>query len=252
MPPNPTSNAMANQVINEMRALYGARFTQQWQGLTPRELKSSWETHLHGLQEAEVMAGLQACLSRDWPPTLPEFLRLCRPWLHPEAAYHEAVAGLAARRRGEPGRWSHPAVYWAAVAASTHDLLNSTYGAMKARWERAYADSLQQTRWDPVPPVVPELAAPVHDRAARARAEAALARILATQTQAPRGDRDSRAWARQILTEQARGGGKRYSTGVLEMAGRALAIEAGARLDGVHTSPGRRADAARAFDSRRP
>ncbi|MFJ1302399.1 hypothetical protein ACILG0_20755 [Pseudomonadota bacterium AL_CKDN230030165-1A_HGKHYDSX7] len=252
MPPHPTTDVMASLVINEMRALYGARFTQQWQGLTPRELKSAWEAHLQGLEEAEVMAGLQACLSRDWPPTLPEFLRLCRPWLHPEAAYHEAVAGLAARRRGEPGRWSHPAVYWAAVAASTHDLLNSTYGAMKARWERAYADSLKQRRWDPVPPIVPELAAPAHDRAARARAEAALARILAAQTHAPRADRDSRAWARQILTEQARRGGKRYSACVLEMAGRALAIEAGHRSDGAHASMGRRAGVARAVEGRWP
>ncbi|MDQ8033233.1 MAG: hypothetical protein REJ50_14565 [Bordetella sp.] len=236
--PHCVPDAMANLVINEMRALYGARFMQQWQGLTPRELKSAWETHLSGLSEREVHAGLLACLARDWPPTLPEFLRLCRPWLNPEAAYHEAVAGLAARRRGEAGRWSHPAVYWAAVATSTHDMLHSTYGAMKARWERSFAEVLGQGRWEPVPPALTELPAPAHDRASRARAEAALQRILATQSQ--RGTRDGRAWARQVLSEQARRGGKRYSSTVLEMAGRALDIETGARAASARYQDNRR------------
>ena len=103
-------------VVSEMRLMYGAKFGQQWQGLTPRELKDSWDQKLTGMTEAEIRAGLVACLSRDWPPTVPEFLRLCRPWLNPEVAYHEAVHGMSCRRRGEMGNWSHPAIYWAAVA----------------------------------------------------------------------------------------------------------------------------------------
>jgi hypothetical protein len=208
-------------VVNEMRLMYGAKFSQQWQGLTPRALKDSWDEKLAGMTEREIRTGLVACLARDWPPTVPEFLRLCRPWASPEVAFHDAVAGIAARRRGDIGLWPHPAVYWAAVAVGAHDLLNCGYSVMKARWERALTDELAKGQWAPVPEPLPALPGPGQTLATREEAEAAMKRLGADKVLI-QGGRDQRRWARKILDEQERKGGQRYSLAVLAMARRAL------------------------------
>ncbi|WP_025516800.1 hypothetical protein [Bordetella trematum] len=212
-------------VINEMRLMYGSKFGQQWQGLTARELKDSWDQKLSGMTEREVRTGLTACLTRDWPPSLPEFLRLCRPWMNPEVAYHEAVVGMAARRRGDIGTWSHPAIYWAAVAVGTHDLLNSTFSVMRARWEKAFGDEVGKGEWHAIPEVREALPAPGQTQATREEAEAALKAMGADKALQKKPGRDARAWAAKILAEQAKKGGRRYPFAVLTMAKRALGLE---------------------------
>ena len=207
-------------VVQEMRLLYGAKFAQQWQGLSPRELREAWDKHLADMTEREVRAGLVACLSREWPPSLPEFLKLCRPWMNPEVAFHDAVVGMAARRRGEMGVWFHPAIYWAAVTVGTHDILNATYGHIKGRWDRAFTDEIAKGQWPDVPPVREALPAPGKTLATKEEAETALRKMGAGDVFKPK--RDPKAWARKLLDEQQRKGGRRYSLSVIAMANRAL------------------------------
>ena len=180
-------------VVNEMHLLYGAKFAQQWEGLTPRELKDSWNQKLAGLDEAQVRRGLVACMTREWPPTLPEFVKLCCPWMAPEVAYHEAVRGMSARKRGELGIWSHPAVYWAAVGVSTVDLLSSTYGAIKARWEKTLSDELAKGAWPDIPEPRQALPAPGQTLATKAEAAAALKKMGADKALDQTG-RNARRW----------------------------------------------------------
>ncbi|WMD20898.1 hypothetical protein RAS12_00575 [Achromobacter seleniivolatilans] len=199
----PAINAAAGLgalVVNEMHLLYGAKFAQQWEGLTPRELKDSWNQKLAGLDESQVRRGLHACLAREWPPTLPEFLKLCCPWLTPEVAYHEAVRGMSARRRGEIGVWSHPAVYWAAVGVSTVDLLNSNYGSIKNRWERTLAEELSKNTWPDIPQPRASLPAPGQTLASPAQVEAALQKMNAAKLL----DRDGPPHRRWIAKWEAR------------------------------------------------
>ncbi|SUW10789.1 hypothetical protein [Bordetella bronchiseptica] len=206
-------------VVSEMRLMYGAKFGQQWQGLTPRELKDSWDQKLTGMTEAEIRAGLVACLSRDWPPTVPEFLRMCRPWMSPEVAYHEAVHGMSCRRRGEMGNWSHPAIYWAAVATGTHDLLNSTYGSIKQRWEKSFSDELSKGNWSDIPPVRSALPAPGQTMATKAEAAAALQRMGAAKAFDESGRNPKRwidKWQQRIKN------GERPSPAIAEMLKRAM------------------------------
>ncbi|WP_180100563.1 hypothetical protein [Achromobacter mucicolens] len=180
-------------VVNEMHLLYGAKFAQQWEGLTPRELKNSWNQKLAGLDEAQVRRGLTACLAREWPPTLPEFVKLCCPWTTPELAYHEAVRGMSARKRREIGIWSHPAVYWAAVGISTVDLLGSTYGSIKARWERTLSDELAKGAWPDIPEPRQALPAPGQTLATKVEAAAALKKMRENETLDP-ARRNARRW----------------------------------------------------------
>ena len=191
-------------VVNEMHLLYGAKFAQQWEGLTPRELKDSWNQKLAGLDEAQVRRGLVACMTREWPPTLPEFVKLCCPWMAPEVAYHEAVRGMSARKRGEIGIWSHPAVYWAAVGVSTVDLLSSTYGSIKARSEKTLSDELSKGAWPDIPEPRQALPAPGQTLATKAEAAAALKKMGADKALDQTG-RNARRWAEKWDERIAKG-----------------------------------------------
>ncbi|CAB3904617.1 hypothetical protein LMG26858_04415 [Achromobacter anxifer] len=219
---NPAADAaLGGMVVAELRLMYGSKFAQAWEGLTPREVKDAWNQKLAGYTEAEARVGLVACLSRDWPPTLPEFMRLCRPWTVPEVAFHDAVAGMNARRRGEIGNWPHPAIYWAAVAVGTHDLLNCGYAVLKARWERAFSEELARGQWHAVPTPAPALPAPGATRATKEDAEKAL-RAMGAGAIMNESGRDPRRGAKRILAEAGRKGGRQYSPTVIAMAKAAM------------------------------
>lgn len=211
-------------VFAELMLLYGARFGQQWAGLTPREIKASWNQRLADFSAAEISRGLEACLGLDWPPTLPEFMRLCRPAISPEAAYHEAVVGMAARARGERGEWSHPAIYWAAVRVTSHDLLSTGWQAIRSRWEAALRDVLAKGRWEPVPDPAPALPAPGQAMLSREQQRQAMEQVKSVATGADPEQagqrRDMKAWARRIIADP-----KGRTAAVVDMAKRALAIE---------------------------
>lgn len=208
---------LGDMVVSELRLLYGAKFAQAWEGLTPREVKDSFNQKLAGFTETEARVGLVACLGRDWPPTLPEFMRLCRPWMEPETAFHEAVAGMVARKRGDMGAWSHPAIFHAARAVGSHDLMNCGYAVMKLRWERALRDEFARGEWEAVPTPAPALPAPGGTLATREDAAKAMAKMGAEGIANPTG-RDPRRWAKRILAEAQREGGRLPSPAVLRMA----------------------------------
>lgn len=217
-----TSGAGA-AVFAEMMLLYGAKFAQQWAGLTPREIKVAWNQKLHGFTPEEIRRGLQSCLAHDWPPTLPEFIRMCRPTVSAEAAYHEAVAGMTARSQGLCGEWSHPGIYWAAVRVTSHDLLSMGWQAIRARWEAAYRDVMSKGKWDPVPDPAPALPAPGQTHLSREQQRQAVAHVrsvAAGTNPAQAGQkREPKAWARRILANPA---GK--TPAVIAAAQRALEV----------------------------
>lgn len=208
--------AWAARVISRMKALYGAKFSDQWGALDPDEMAWAWAEELAGFTGDELAAGLAACKTRPWPPTLPEFIVLCRPPIQPEVAFHEAVQGLMARRRGERGTWSHPAIFHAAVAVGAHDMLNATYGQLRARWDRALNDAMARGAWEPVPDAQQALPAPAKTEAGDREAARAMEAIGASHVLEP-GKRDPKGWAHKILANP-----KGKSPAVVAMARRAL------------------------------
>lgn len=96
------------------------------------------------LTPEEVQLGLRALRRHRFPPSLGEFIQVCRPILTDEQAYYEACDQMKRRRRprllptGErvsDDKWSEPAIYWAAARMGS-DLLNRTYPEVKVRWAR--------------------------------------------------------------------------------------------------------------------
>lgn len=187
-------------LFDQMLLAYGKKFTDQWGGTDPDKLYEHWRLQLSGYTPAEITRGVAALESRDWPPTLPEFKKLCRPPVDPIVAYYEAVEGVTARERGENGNWSHPAIFWAA-ASMAHDLKSMGYSALKAHWEKALTEQMEKGQWAPIPDVMVALPAPGKTKADRQQAEKMLAQYKAD---AMVQKNDDRAWIGKVLERAKR------------------------------------------------
>jgi hypothetical protein len=90
-----------------------------WAGANVEQVKAVWAQELGALRPEQIKLGVDACRARRFPPTLPEFLELCRPTAdmlgipHFEAAYREALDLVCKRKRQD--ECSHPVV-WHALA----------------------------------------------------------------------------------------------------------------------------------------
>lgn len=154
-------------------------------------------------------------------------IRAFRPGLIPENAFHDAVAGMTVRRRGEMGQWTHPAVYWATARVGSHDLPNCGYSVMQSRWERALSEELSRSEWAAIPAPAVALPAPGATQATPEEAAKAL-KAMGAGTILNAFGRDPRRWAKRILAEAQRKGGRVPSLAVLSMAQAAV----GAPMDG--------------------
>lgn len=201
----PLPESWVERMFHKMLLDFGKKFTDQWGGTDTDELITHWANEMAGYRPDEIKRGLAAMETRDWPPTLPEFKKMCRTPLDPLVAYYEAVAGVQARSSGDFGKWSHPAIYWAAMPLS-FDLMSQTYSQIKPRWERAFFEQLDKREWPEVPSVMlaltaPGAAAPI----SREAADEMLRKLKATViTKQANSKIDHRAWAKRILERNAR------------------------------------------------
>jgi hypothetical protein len=183
---------------------YGKKFTDQWSVTDSSELVDFWTAGLEGMSHAELKRGKEALNTREWPPTLPEFKKLCRPPVDANAAYYEAVTGVQARSAGEYGKWSHPAIYWAAMPMA-FDLANLTHSQIKGRWEAALQEQMDKGQWPEIPQPAIALPAPGRTRTTKEEAAQRLREIgAATVIKDHRGG-DMRGWAKRILQREADG-----------------------------------------------
>lgn len=184
-----------------MSLSYGKKFADQWGGLDPAKLKAHWAQELATMTRQELSRGYAALDNRDWPPTLNEFKKLCRPPIDSASAYYEAIEGLQRRDRGEVGTWSHPAIFWAA-AGMTYDLLNMTFSALQKRWDAALAAQLEKGQWEPIPKPMVALPAPGHTKTDKQNADRMLAQYKAMDTFNKNGHR---SWVEKLFERQKAG-----------------------------------------------
>ena len=148
----PVSLDNVEALFAKFAALYGARFAQMWKGTDLSVVKVTWADALSGLTVREVRTGLEACKMRPWPPTLPEFLLMCRPDQDFEKAFAEAQEQVCKRQSGKDV-WSKKAVYWTAVEFGFFDLRCSSWESAKKKWSRIFSANLSR---DDELPDVPE------------------------------------------------------------------------------------------------
>jgi hypothetical protein len=106
---------------------YGARFADAWRGCDMEAVKADWALELGHYSPAELRRGVEGLKTRDWPPTLPEFLKLCRPPIDPEAAFAEAVREMRKRIDNGLDEWSRPEIFWAAQSIGWFDLTSQPF-----------------------------------------------------------------------------------------------------------------------------
>ncbi len=203
--------AWIERIFDHMWATFGKKFVDQWAGVEPEKLKAHWAYKLSGFSTAELKRGVDALDKQTFCPTLPEFMRLCRPPVDPLAAYYEAVEGVTARERGEKGNWTHPAIFWASVAVGAHDLKGSTYSQIKQRWENALQAEIDKGAWVDIPEPVLSLPAPSKRETDRLAAAKVLGGLKLGGA-----NKDHRAWIPKLLQRAANG--ESVSVAALKMA----------------------------------
>ena len=180
----------------EMSMAYGKKFSDQWGGQDPQQLKRFWAAKLGEFTSEDMQRGVEALSTREWPPTLPEFIKLCKPTFDALTAYYEAVAGIIERTEGKIGNWSHPAIYWASVPMA-FDLQNQSYSQMKIRWEKSLSEQMNLGQWASIPEAMLALPAPDRSSNARHHAEKMMHQLNASEILKPRSE--NTAWYRNIL-----------------------------------------------------
>lgn len=73
-------DAYVQRIFEHMSCCYGSKFLDMWQGQDPAQLRAYWGRKLAGFADRpqSIKAALDALEDRPFPPTLPEFIALCR------------------------------------------------------------------------------------------------------------------------------------------------------------------------------
>ena len=69
-----------NRLFSHFEALYGSKFANLWQGTDIANVKRMWAEKLGGFEDKPqaIKGALDALDEHPFPPTLPEFIILCR------------------------------------------------------------------------------------------------------------------------------------------------------------------------------
>lgn len=168
-------------LIDQLFARLEAMYPQRWRASFPSGAAiEAWrETWSDAFDEERVTPqdvgnAVRACRKKyDWPPSLTEFLKLCKPPIDHESAYVEACKQMSERDSGRDV-WSSPAIYWAAREYGVHELRQSTWQSAKVRWCRVLDEQLAKPEQLPVPARMTALPEPGAGTADPAKVKAAL------------------------------------------------------------------------------
>ncbi|MCA7962518.1 hypothetical protein LGM54_06070 [Burkholderia cenocepacia] len=73
-------------LFSKMAAFYGSRFASMWSGVNVVEVQRAWAIELGKLSRDQLKAGSDNLTALPKPPTLPEFVSLCRQARSEQAA----------------------------------------------------------------------------------------------------------------------------------------------------------------------
>lgn len=148
-----------SRVFEKMAAYYGNQFADRWRDCNLESVRRTWAEALMGYSIGEIRQGIQSCLRLKYAPTLPEFLKVCRPPLDFRSAYQEAVVQLSLRKEGRD-TWSHPAIYYAARSIGSFEILQANWSQIERRWTSVLTASYDEGHWPPIPKADLALPAP--------------------------------------------------------------------------------------------
>ncbi len=192
---NPIPEAWVERLFEKMAALYGNKFLDMWGKTDLKTVKALWSQELGKLSREEITRGANALMTLEWPPTLPQFLKISRVDVDPLTAYYEAVNGVVAREQGLMGEYSHPAIFWAGVKVGAFDLKHQAYSAIKGRWETALSQEMAKGEWSDIP--APMIALPPVAAVSKDVVEKYIGEVQAIKSE--QSNTDHKQWAKKIL-----------------------------------------------------
>lgn len=182
---------LINDLIRELRAIFPA-WRQAWP--TAKHQDQAKVTWTKAIVEAGITdwsmieRGLRWCrsLGTDFMPSAGKFMQHCWPGPEelglPEAesAFWEACRYSHPAMAGKE-RWSHPAVYHAAIKCSRHSLLNLPADTSRVKFQEAYQEVCRDIARGVVLPEPPKaLPSDVYRKGDKAKAAEALSAIRAS------------------------------------------------------------------------
>lgn len=102
---------MVDKLFHFFLVRYGKLWADRYAnlGLTMNDIKTEWEAEIRRLTPQELQSGIDACRTKTFPPTLPEFIQMC--WVgHPSADAAWALA-LKAMDENETVTWTREIMY---------------------------------------------------------------------------------------------------------------------------------------------
>lgn len=193
-------------LFSRMQLYYGNRFLDMFCNANMDDVKLVWAQQMALLTEDELRRGVAALIAREWPPSLPEFVKLCKLSVDPEVAYFEAVEQGIAREEGKPNRWSSPAIYWAWRAIGGYEFRTQSYGYLKGRWSKILAAEVAKGEWLPIPDMALQLGVNMKSTDMSVRGVQELSKSI-QQFQCKSADTatDHRRWAKEIVRKLKQG-----------------------------------------------
>lgn len=130
---SPLPESWVCRIFDHLSALYGKRFADMWDGVEPAAMRASWANKLGGFADKPkaIKQALDSLDSKPFPPTLPEFLTMCR---------EAASRGLD----DKPALPHYPSAEEIARAEEAAKKLRETVLAMPKRDPLQWAKDLQQ------------------------------------------------------------------------------------------------------------
>lgn len=193
--------AWVERLFDRLSSCYGSKFADLWRGCDLVAVKRTWAEALATFRADEIKRGLDGCMTKVFPPTLPEFLMLCRPPIDAESAFREACQQMERRETGHD-KWSHPAIFWAAAAIGSFDLRNGSWSGLGKRWNTIFAAELAKGEWPEIPLRLEALPAPgktsVSPEVAKQRIADASAKVVGADP-----DRCGLLWAKRPASQVA-------------------------------------------------
>lgn len=157
-----------------------------WSGSNVESVKRVWATELGKVSPEQIAMAMDACKRRRFPPTLPEFLELCRPTAESlgippmPVAYREAIDLACARKRQSDV--SHPVVWHAYCEAGNlgHMADDKGYDRFKHCYQVAVDMAIKGEPLREIPKALPkpeDVTPPQSPEERKAAADAAMARL---------------------------------------------------------------------------
>jgi hypothetical protein len=200
--------SLMDHLFNRMDGAYPSR----WKAQFPSEQaianwREAWSEAFEeeGVTTQMISDAIRACRKKlDWPPSLAEFLKLCKPPINVDAAVYEAIDQMRARQHGKD-EWSDPAIFWAAAKVGEYDVISQTFSQLKPRFEAALKKVLDGEVL-PVPQRVPALAAPGAAESTREYGRQRLDELNASDVIKNISKGGNIEWARRIIEEEKQHG----------------------------------------------